>query len=311
MGKLSSFERVVGRASEADKEEVLQEAKARFNNQEFRDLQGKERPKTPEDLQIIDLANQVTNGLRREYGLGNFDIPSQNIHIINKEDWPNDKEGAFFTPMLQTIGAVEQPSRLVLMKNIIHEMLHFKSYGALQFVHGDEARVDQYRGGLTVHTRDGENVYFTDLDEAVTEELTRQLLKQVAGDSLLVQEIKETQRVMRENPDAITGTGELLFGEETYYAEIDNQSEVITTESFTRTKERAILNTLMNKILEFNGQEFKDREAVFAVFVKAMLTGNILPLGRLIDMTFGGGTFKQIGELDKNIEKQRQYVESL
>lgn len=64
-------------------------------------------------------------------------------------------------------------------------------------------------------------------------------------------------------------------------------------------QERGILNTLIDKIFNKNQEKFKEREDVFEIFAKAMLTGNILPIGRLIDETFGRGTFKKYGDLDK------------
>jgi hypothetical protein len=42
-----------------------------------------------------------------------------------------------------------------------------------------------------------------------------------------------------------------------------------------------------------------------------MMTGDILPVGRLIDRTFGRGTLRQIGELDSDIDKQEKFVKSL
>ncbi len=42
-----------------------------------------------------------------------------------------------------------------------------------------------------------------------------------------------------------------------------------------------------------------------------MLTGNILPVGRLVDGTFGRGTLRRIGELDHDTQALEEFVESL
>src|SRR6266481_7332039 len=87
----SSFERVVGSVSDAEKENIRREFDDQFDDQAFESLVGKEREKTPEELRIITLANQLTNELRKEHGLADFDIPAQNIHIIKEDEWPQYK----------------------------------------------------------------------------------------------------------------------------------------------------------------------------------------------------------------------------
>jgi hypothetical protein len=42
-----------------------------------------------------------------------------------------------------------------------------------------------------------------------------------------------------------------------------------------------------------------------------MMTGNILPVGRLIERTFGNGTLRRIGELDQDMQAQEEFVNSL
>jgi hypothetical protein len=68
---------------------------------------------------------------------------------------------------------------------------------------------------------------------------------------------------------------------------------------------------LLDKLYEKNTDQFSNREEVFNVFAKAMLTGNILPLGRLVDGTFGRGTLRKIGELDHDVQALEEFVESL
>lgn len=80
---------------------------------------------------------------------------------------------------------------------------------------------------------------------------------------------------------------------------------------FSYGEERENLNLLMDKIVEKNSGKFKNKEEVLMVFAKGMITGNILPLGRLLDRTFGKGIFRKIGELDKDTQKQKEFINSL
>jgi hypothetical protein len=327
MERLSSFERVVGNIPETEKEQILHDKGERFDDQVFEDLVGKEREKTPEESQIISLANNATNEVRQRYGLENFDIPPENIHVITEERWPKERGVAFYNSMLQAIVAREQPARIVFTKKIFHEMLHFKSYNALQIKTGENPELDEYRVGLTVHTRYGKRMYFVNLNEAVTEEMTKRFATKLFDNPLFARETKQTKDVITRYPRAITGSGEPLFDDDTFYAEVEGKKswgeavgrlfgaqekpKKITTECFTYQSERKILNTLIDKILERNSEKFQDREEIFEIFAKGMMTGNILPVGRLIERTFGNGTLRRIGELDQDIQAQKEFVNSL
>lgn len=328
MEKFSSFERVVGNISEAEKEQILRDKGERFDDQSFEDLKGKEREKTSEELQIISLANEATNEVRQRYGLENFDIPPENIHVITEKAWPKEKSVAFFNSMLQGVAMREKLSNIAFMKNCFHEMLHFKSYSAAQITTGENPELDEYRLGLTVRTRERKKMYFVNFNEAVTEEMTRRFARRLLGDPLFAKEIKQTKDVIRKHPQAVTASGEPLFDEDTFYAEIQGgktwresadrlfgklfgSSVKISIEGFTYQPERKILNTLIDKILERNSEKFQDREEVFEIFAKGMMTGNILPIGRLIEKTFGNGTLRRIGELDQDMQAQEEFVSSL
>ena len=113
MEKLSSIDKVVGNISEEDKGKIFQDNKERFDNQIFEDLKGKEREKTPEELEIILLVNEATNEIRQKYGLSDFDVPSKNIHILLEEEWPTrNKSLAFYNSKLQAVALRERSSRI-------------------------------------------------------------------------------------------------------------------------------------------------------------------------------------------------------
>jgi len=330
MEKISSFDQVVGNIPESEKDKILRNKGERFDNQVFEELIGKEREKTSEELEIISFANEATNEVRRKYGLEDFDIPSKNIHVVTEEAWPREKSTAFYNSMVQGIAMREKMSKLAFMKTVFHEMLHFKSYGAAQITTGENTELDEYRLGLTVHTRDGKKLYFINLNEAVTEEMTKRFASELLKKELFADEIAQTQDVIRNYPQATTDSGKPLFDEDTFYAEVQESQNWrdatdrlfgrrilgsgvtnISIEGFTYKAERKILNTLIDKIFERNPEEFYDREEVFEVFVKGMITGNILPIGRLIEQTFENGTLRKIGELDNDIQAQEKFVNSL
>lgn len=165
--------------------------------------------------------------------------------------------------------------------------------------------------------------YFTNLNEAVTEEATIRFASKLFDNKLFSEERKQTKKLMAKYPNAQSDSGGPFFTNNTYCADIDKKKtwgqaigrmfgrERMIAEAFTYPDERKILNTLIDKIFVRNPEKFKDREEVFEVFCKSMITGNLLPMGRLIDNTFSHGTLRKIGELDQNIGEQEEFVNSL
>jgi len=329
MEKFSSFNQVVGNIPESEKEKILQEKGEVFDNQSFESLKGKERDKTPEEMHIIYLANEATDAIRKKYGLESFDIPQKNIHIIAEKKWPKDKRSsAVYVPMVQGIAVREQPGKMVFMAKVLHEMLHFKSFNSLQITSNENSELKEYRTGLTMITRNGQKMYFSNLNEAITEEITKQIVKELSAHPMFSEEIKKTRDVIMKHPKATDdSSGQSLFNEDTFYAETQNKkswkeaigrlfgamkdSKNIIAFEFTYKQERKILNTLLEKIFKKNPKKFQNKDTIFETFAKSMMTGNLLPIGRLIDGTFGKGTMRRIGELDGNIEAQEEFVNTL
>jgi hypothetical protein len=229
--------------------------------------------------------------------------------------------------MVQGIAIREQPAKILFMKKVFHEMIHFKSYNALQVTSGDRPELDEYRVGLAVHTRNGEIKYFVNLNEAVTEELAKRFSGKLLNNPLFTEEIEKTRKVITKYPQAITDSGEPLFDTDTLYAEVNGKkswgesvgrlfgaqekAKRITTGGFVYQQERKILNTLIDKIFKRNPEKFREKKEVFEVFAKGIMTGNILPVGKLIEKTFGRGTLRLIGDLDTDINAQEDFIGSL
>lgn len=312
--KLTNIERVVGNIPENVKEQILRQKEERFNDQAFETLKDKEQEKTPEEIEIIGLVNNITNEIRQKYGLEKFNIPPDNIHVIEEDKWIKEGYNAIFNSMLQAVVMREQPARLIFAKKVLHEMIHFKSYGAWQVTQGENPELDMYRVGFTVYTRDGEKGYFKNLNEALTEEMAKKYAAKLFNSPIFAQELKQTKEIMSEYPNAAAESGEPSFDGDTYYVKvIDRQGDRIEIETtkFGFTEERRVLNILIDKLFERNQKSFQNREEIFEMFAKGMMTGNILPLGRLINKTFGQKTFKKIGELDQDIKLQKEFISSL
>lgn len=318
----SSVSRVVGPTSKAAKERILEIAAERFGAQEFEDIEGKEREKTAEEIEIISLVNEATNKLREKYGLAAFDIPPKIFHVIKKEEWWRKEDaGGFYHSPAQTVMMEEEEIKLKFMRIVLHEMLHFKSYNAWQAAEG--ASATSYRVGLVIHKIGERGQYFNNLNEAVTEELAKRLFGGIADHPIFEQERRQTKKIIGRTERIETEGRDFIPKDDIVYARREGgktwkeklkdfftgKKEFFFTFSYGR--ERAVLNALIDKLFEKNQDKFKEREEVFNLFVTGYMTGNIMPLGRLIEKTFGKGTLRRLGEAGRDLDEQEKFVDSL
>jgi len=314
--KFSTIRQVIGSMSEDDKRLVVEHMSNQFIHQdegknEYADF-GVEREKTPEELQIIELINIETNKLLDKYGRQPFDIPTQKVHIVDKEHWPkeynHDVVSVFnLYGQFTAVKAEHASDRLEFASLVYHEVLHLKSHLALEAEKtteedGTHIKFRGYRAGISIHDRqDGSKVFLRNINEAIVEELDKRFVYDVLYKNDLVKdELLSSNNLKKE----YGGWGKIdddnnyfikkypLYDDKTYPKAI----------GFGYETERLVLNSLIDKIYSANQDKFQNREEVFDVFAKAMFDGNILPIGRLLDKTFDDGTFTKLSHITETQE---------
>ena len=114
-----------------------------------------------------------------------FDVPAENVHIVKKNLGMTLMEGlrgrkleGGFAQYAESIEIRNPISKIDLLHTAIHEMIHAKSYNARQITTDGDPEPSIYRVGLETKSRDGKEHYFEALNEAVTEELTKRIMKE-------------------------------------------------------------------------------------------------------------------------------------
>jgi hypothetical protein len=319
--KKSSISRIVGKIPEEKKQELLKKYEDLFADQQ---KEITERKKTPEEVEILALVNKATNEILQKYGLPVFDIPPENSHVI-KKIFRSDMPKGHFTPNFQSTSLDSGSSRTRFLMHSFHEVLHFKSYGASQALKDNIKKLDTYRIGLMIVERDGKKTLFEILNEAVTEAMVKKYATQLLSHPLFEREQNDTREEKEKYNDGV-------FDEEAYRIYVKSKRVIrnfirnlfkkpeqieYTYEKFVYPDPRKALNMLINKLFIKNPGKFKDENEIMEMFEKAMLTGNILPIGRLIDKTFPKksteetGTFRKIGEAGKDMKRLKDFIDSL
>ncbi|MCK4354921.1 hypothetical protein KAW43_01025 [Candidatus Parcubacteria bacterium] len=315
-----SVKKIIGVEVKEEKQ-IKEELSRRFEQQEFeKEIQEKEIEKTPEQIEAVQIANEATNRLLERYNLPEFNISSDNVHIFAENDYKKffnkKKEIARFTPFLQAVAIADTDSILKFTNACIHEFIHFKSYQSLQ--KNEEGECDVYQVGTFVINRKSKQKYFKNLNEAITEKLTKKVFYE---DIFLNEKLPES---FEKEKNETKKAKESLF-EEFKNKDVDNIFSIKTNSiltlsgekeyktvihGFTFRKERKILDILIEKLYSKNKNEFRDEEKIFDLFVKSMLTGK-LNWGKLVNKTFGKGTFKKLAQLGENVAELSKFVRSL
>ena len=236
-------------------------------------IEGLELEKSARDVEIIALCDEAVSMYMKRYGRKKeIGLPLQNVHALEDGGVERYTHGRFVegahAPTLGSVIVDRKKSDVEFAVRVFHELFHAKSYQALQIIGNEVA--EPYRSGFTVVSRDGKKSWFVDLEEAVVGMMTERFFKEIVNeDSAFRNEIEAA-------PD-----GPYLG----------------------REKEVTRLNLLVDELWEKNREEFKSREEIVKVFVDAQINGRLLRVARLVERTFGKGSFRRLGEADELIEK--------
>ena len=239
-----------------------------------------------------------------ELGLTPFDIPAENIHILPTSlhsrlgGLPG---GASTVYMQQAILYDQEGLALGLLpfgKTIFHEMLHLKAqFSAEVNMKKGEVTRTSYREGVRVRAlqrdiQDGNDYdYFRGLHEAivssyelefVTRLLELPIIKKekdwLASDAAKARmdKIAQSEKIDRSEILWVSQVG-------TWYVKVSYPSQ------------RKVVNYVIDEIDENFAGLFASRDAVKNEFLKCNFTGNLLPIARLVEDTFGAGSFRVLG----------------
>jgi hypothetical protein len=294
-------ERVIG-GSPSQKQETLRTLEESFDTQSFaaENLKDIEVVKSPEILKCIETANTAVTAVLRKYSIESESVPADKIHTIQGDVWPTSlsNTAAFFSFKDQDIVIPDNVPAVKLAYFLVHEILHFDSYLAAQVL--SNGSFDSYRTGFAMTTRDGNIERFTCINEAITEILAIEAFHTEEFQSAFKSDLESIKLFIEHNSDAVQHNGMPLFTDETFYAKemgiTETGSVMITTSEFTYQKEREALQLLIRKLYEKNIPTFSSDEEIKAMFIKSAYTGNFLSIGKLIERSFGLGSFRTIAE---------------
>lgn len=301
----------------------------------------KEREKTPEEIEIINLANIYTNALRAKYGLDDFDVPIKNIHVIPNTNWDGGKmNGGNFCIDTQRVEIREAISKMIFFCNVFHELTHFKSFNKVrlapldlsdvnphtgEFVE-DEPKVSEDTVGISTDTVDGYPNFYS-LNEGITEEVVVRNIWRAFSHPAFEDEVLAVRNFFEENNKSLPPVASPAYYRIVYAGvrepslltrivgkiEGKEYSGDLLKSDFSYPKERELLHIFTKKLAERSPEQYKDQNAAFEEFEKGMMIGVESEESHLvesIEKVFGAGTWDRLGSFE-DIDEKLEWAKSL
>lgn len=321
--------RVIGGASEEKKEEAKKEIlNALFNHYESmsqEDIETMERleyDKSEQDIRLIDFANRATNELMQKAGVSPYNIPVENYHIVPSELYQKaTKNGsgiAVASHMKQGILLNAEYLRnksVCLGATMIHETLHLKSHFSLEVEEeGEKIKKTPYRTGVTVQAlqkygfHGSYHDHFSGLHEAIVAETEKRLLPKMLDEKELVK-----QKEWLESEDALKLKNEIAAKEEIPVGDIFWVGKK-GAKDWGRTYylgQRNVLHYVCSEIQKQFADKYKSADEVYEEFLGTHFTGRLLPIARLVEKTFGEGSFRLLGNMETDNQSAVLVLESM
>lgn len=300
------IERIIGAdLSEEEKKDAVAFYERRFEGSSFSsrsaEMIKKERKKTPEEVAILSLANEVVGEFVGGYGIEPVRLTEGHHHFLNGEDWEFDNSVAFYNQGEQRIFYRHYPSLSKMFNTATHEILHFNSYQASlaerKEINGKGVGIkfSDYRIGWDTRSlKEKDRFSFVAFNEGLTEEVVKFLWQKVSGNELFAKEAAETDfcRAELEKKD---GLRHINRNSDVYkISRTPGKEESWDVEAFAFVDNRRAISLLLDKMVTKLTDEA--RQAIAQAMVRGMLDGNMLPFARMVKECFGEGAFRNIGE---------------
>jgi len=330
MEKIPEF-RIIGGSTEEQKEVVRREKeKALFNHfdslppEELAQFKKFEYPKSEKEISLIDFANIETDELMQQAGVEPYDIPLENFHIIPPELY---KKAAGDTGTATTFNSKQgiifdaqhfRDNPLNFAATALHETLHLKAHFSLEVEQNPEDKnkieTTPYREGVTIRAlqkygHHGQyHAHFNGLHEAIVATQEQKSLPKILNlpefaeekEWLQSEEAKELRKKLAKEKnipeDDIIWVGKK--GKNDW-------------EKLSYLQPKRALDYVCSEIQKQFPDKYNSPDEVFKEFLKAHFTGQLLPIARLIEKTFGEGSFRILGNMDASRDSGVMHLESL
>ncbi len=326
--------RIVGKASPEHKKQVeesfgnlLWNHLENLSPEDKQLMEQHEMKKTPEHIELINFANQESSRLMKEFGIETYDIPVENIHVVPRGYF------ASVNPLDASLGKAINSKQAIIIEDesgnhlhfgrcVFHELIHMKGYCVFDVQEGEihESRplgpLVETRSGLLAHTpfshEKMQHEHFRGLNEAIVSEAEYRFTKKLF-DQPLLKEYKKDMESLSAEDESVRGDMARDFNvPKDYILWLRKTSDThYTYEIGSYPQHREALSYVYSEIQKQFPEKYSDIDSVYNEFLSAQFTGKLFLIARLIENTFGEGSFRILGNMTDKPESAVVHLETL
>jgi len=222
--------------------------------------------KTPRDIEIIDFSQKCLDEYLIQYGIKSiYHVGYNSIHLVPTSGTEEFKEGKMkegvAAPMLGSCVVDRAENDVGFSVVTFHELFHLKNFTSIE-KKKEGGLYDGYdirRSGFSSFSKDGK--LLKQVDETINNYFCKKFLEEKVKNS------------------------DIFKADDIDNFKLDQDREELI-EKF---------ENICNTFYENNKDDFTSVEDVVKLFIDATLNGNLLPVARLMDKTYGEGSFVKLG----------------
>lgn len=312
--------RIIGKSTEQRKEVMgqlmelaLQDPYELFSPKKREKIKRMEYPKSEEETEVLLFVDDKMKKLSSECGAEPYDIPVANTHIVPDELFYEingsgnklaDAGGIIGNQSIFMKASAARKSTFVLGTLSAHEGFHLRGHLTRELNETeseDDFELTNFREGISVNSTQKKNKngevhrHFEGAHEALASLMEKNMVP-VLMEHPLFAEYKK----WRESEEGKKTWSELAKKLKVSEEEITwvNPEKTDEYEKLASLKQRKTLEYVFEEIQKQFPEQYETAEDVYKEFLKTQFTGRLLPVARLVEKTFGEGSFRMLGSMD-------------
>ncbi len=308
--------RIIGEISDEAREVLFRKIKGVLHRDHygslppevFAELKEKELVKTPEELKLIAMADKGTSKIMESVGEEPYSIPEKNVHLLPGDSYNktvlNDKPEQSSARAISESQAIfvnadkAREKELYFALLIFHEMMHLKGKIIME-ANEDENRLyaGAYKTGLTVFSprvadsRNREHTHMSGLEEALVSDEEKKYVEKILKLPRFLKEREAMEAGDFKNLRKNIARRDNISENNVFWVSDDKKSYLC----FSYQKQREALGFVEAEILKENRDKYENSNDVREEFLKAFFGGSLYNISRLVESTFGKGSFRVLG----------------
>lgn len=295
-------------------EDIPEKSKGELKRQEY--------IKTPEELELIGCANKKTNEFMKQAGLNPYDVPDKNLHVVPPKLYQEIHGSGINSSSAATIKREQmaifnadycRTNPVLFGDDVFHEMMHLKNHFAIEVQKGKEEKAFEFRGSLNMQSAEktdaktgGSHEHFGGLEEAAIVFQEKKYFKEMLNLPILKKEKEWLESAEAAELKTKLAEEKKVPAENILWINKEKDYSLLAYPIHYK-----IMDFLSSEIQKQFSEKYATPDDAALEFTTSSFNGHVLGLAKLVEKTFGKGSFEVLGMMTPEANSAIQMLEYL